>query len=96
MVHWFSDSTSCSLRHTLHGILHAELGKVGPLRRTLNKTFKGECKVKLNVLKNLRLLKRDETGSFVRMWMDLESVIQSKLSQKEENKYCMLMRMYGI
>ena len=29
-------------------------------------------------------------------WMDLESVIQSEVSQKEENKYCMLTRIYGI
>ena len=28
---------------------------------------------------------RDETGSFVVMWMNLESVIQSEVSQKEKN-----------
>ena len=27
--------------------------------------------------------------------MDLESVIQSEVSQKEENKYCMLTNLYG-
>ena len=27
---------------------------------------------------------------FVVRWMDLESVIQSEVSQKEKNKYCML------
>ena len=32
-------------------------------------------------------IKRNETGSFVEMWMDLETVIQSKVSQKEKNKY---------
>ena len=30
------------------------------------------------------------------MQMDLESVIQSEVSQKEENKYRVLMHMYGI
>ena len=30
---------------------------------------------------------RNETGSFVEMWMDLECVIQSEVSQKEKNKY---------
>ena len=30
------------------------------------------------------------------MWMDLESVIQSEISQKEEDKYCVLMHIYGI
>ena len=32
-------------------------------------------------------IKRNEIGSFVEMWMDLESVTQSKVSQKEKNKY---------
>ena len=29
-------------------------------------------------------------------WMDLESVIQSEVSQKEKNKYSMLTHIYGI
>ena len=32
-------------------------------------------------------IKRNEIGSFVEMWMDLESVMQSEVSQKENNKY---------
>ena len=32
-------------------------------------------------------LKRNKTGSFVETWMDLETVIQSEVSQKEKNKY---------
>ena len=28
--------------------------------------------------------------SFVELWMDLASVIQSEVSQKEKNKYCIL------
>ena len=36
-------------------------------------------------------IERNETELFVVSWMDLESVIQSKVSQKEKNKYCMLM-----
>ena len=39
-------------------------------------------------------IKRNEIGSFVEMWMDLESVIQSKVSQKEKNKYHMLTNIY--
>ena len=31
-------------------------------------------------------IKRSEIGSFVEMWMDLETVIQSEVSQKERNK----------
>ena len=38
---------------------------------------------------------RNEIGSFVETWMDLETVIQSEVSQKEKNKYCILMHIYG-
>ena len=41
-------------------------------------------------------IKRKEIGSFVVMWMDLESVIQSELSQKEKNKYHILTHICGI
>ena len=33
---------------------------------------------------------------FVVRWMDLESVLQSEVSQKEKNKYHMLTHIYGI
>ena len=32
-------------------------------------------------------IKRNEIGSFVETWMDLETVVQSEVSQKEKNKY---------
>ena len=32
-------------------------------------------------------IKRNETELFAVMWMDLETVIQSEVSQKEKNKY---------
>ena len=35
-------------------------------------------------------LKRDKIELFVVRWMDLETVIQSEVSQKEKNKYRML------
>ena len=41
-------------------------------------------------------IKRYEIGSFVEAWMDLESVIQSEVSQKEKNKYRILMHTFGI
>ena len=41
-------------------------------------------------------IERNETGSFVEIRMDLETVMQSKVSQKEKNKYCILMHIYGI
>ena len=41
-------------------------------------------------------IKRNEIGSFVETWIDLETVIQSAVSQKEKNKYHMLTHIYGI
>ena len=42
-------------------------------------------------------IKRNETGSFVETWMDLETVIQrSEVCQKEKNKYRMLTHICGI
>ena len=41
-------------------------------------------------------IKRNEIELFVVRWMNLESVIQSEVSQKEKNKYHMLTRIYGI
>ena len=41
-------------------------------------------------------IKINEIELFVVSWMDLESVIQSEVSQKEKNKYRMLAHIYGI
>ena len=41
-------------------------------------------------------IKRKGIGSYVEMWMDLETVIQSEVSKKEKNKYRMLIHIYGI
>ena len=41
-------------------------------------------------------IKRNEIELFVARRMDLESVIQSEVSQKEKNKYCMLTHIYGV
>ena len=41
-------------------------------------------------------IKINEIELFVVRWMDLETVIQSEVSQKEKNKYRMLTHIYGI
>ena len=41
-------------------------------------------------------IKRNGIELFVVRWMDVESVIQSEVSQKEKNKYRMLTHIYGI
>ena len=41
-------------------------------------------------------LTRNKIELFAVRWLDLESVIQSEVSQKEKNKYRMLTHIYGI
>ena len=41
-------------------------------------------------------IKRNETELFVVRWMDLESVIESEVSQKEQNKFCMLTHTWNL
>ena len=41
-------------------------------------------------------IKRNEIELFVVTWMDVETVVQSEVSQKEKNKYRMLTHIYGI
>ena len=41
-------------------------------------------------------IKRNKIELFVMRWMDLETIIQSEVSQKEKNKHRMLMHIYGI
>ena len=40
-------------------------------------------------------IKSNESASFVETWMDLETVIQSEVSQKEKNKYRILTDIRG-
>ena len=41
-------------------------------------------------------IKRNKTELFVVRWMDIESVIQSEINQKEKSKYHMLTHIYGM
>ena len=41
-------------------------------------------------------IKRIKIKLLVVRWMDLESVMQSEVSEKEKNKYCILTHIYGI
>ena len=40
-------------------------------------------------------IKRNDNGSFVEMWMDLESVLEYKVIQKEKTKCHILMHVCG-
>ena len=41
-------------------------------------------------------IKRNEIGSFVEMWMHLEPLMQSAVSQKDKNKYHVSAHIGGI
>ena len=41
-------------------------------------------------------IERNTFESALTRWMILEHIIKSEVSQKEKNKYCMLMHIYGI
>ena len=41
-------------------------------------------------------IKRNVFESVIMRWMNLESVIQNEVSQKEKNKYHILAHIYGI
>ena len=42
------------------------------------------------------VIEKKKNGPFVDMWMDLETVIQNEVSQKEKNKYCIVVHKCGI
>ena len=50
----------------------------------------------VHIYNGILAIKRNNVGSFLKMWMDLESVIQSEVSLKEKNKYHILTHIYGI
>ena len=47
-------------------------------------------------MKYYSAMKRNEIELFVARWMDLESIIQSEVSQKGKNKYHILTHIYGL
>ena len=50
----------------------------------------------ISIMEQYSAIKRNEIGSFVEMWMYLESVIQSEVSQEAKNKYHILTHMCGF
>ena len=50
----------------------------------------------VHIYNGILVIKRNEIGSLVEMWMDLGTIIQSEVSQKEKNKYRILTHICGI
>ena len=49
-----------------------------------------------NIMEYYSVIKMNAFESTLMRWMKLETIIQSKVSQKEKNKYHILMHIYGI
>ena len=49
----------------------------------------------VHIYNGILAIKRNKIGSFVETWMDLETVTQSEVSQKEKNKYRILTHVCG-
>ena len=47
-------------------------------------------------MKYYSAIKKNEILSFMTAWLDLETVIQSEVSQKEKNKYRILTHIRGV
>ena len=41
-------------------------------------------------------MKRNTFESVLMRWMNLKPIIQNEVSQKDKDKYCILMHIYGI
>ena len=62
-----------------------------PIDRQMDK----EDVVHIYIMEYYSAIKRNEMEVFVMRWMELESVIQSEVSQKEKNKYRILTHICG-
>ena len=76
----------------LNALLHKGAGMIWTQQLLVccNSEIYMGSKLKSNVLLS------NEIELFVVRWMDLETVIRSEASQKENNKYRMLTHIYGI
>ena len=53
---------------------------------SINKGVAKEDVVYIYTMEYYSAIKRNKTVSFAEMWMDLETIIQSEVGQKEKNK----------
>ena len=78
-----SNPMDCSLPvSSVHGIFQARVLEWGAVASS-----EMEC---------YSAIKRNAFESILMRWMNLESIIQSEVSQKEKDKYYILMHIYGI
>ena len=54
------------------------------------------CYIYIYTMEYYSAIKRNAFESVLVRWMNLESIIQGEVSQKEKVKYCILTHIYGI
>ena len=101
---WSSDVCSSDLTKRI--IQHDQVGFIPEMQGFFNIRKSINVIHHINTLKNKKpmitsmeyysAIKRNKIASFVETWMDLETVIQNEVCQKEKNKYCILKHIYGI
>ena len=50
----------------------------------------------VHIHNGILVIKRNVFESVIMRWMNLVPIIQSEVSQKEKDKYCILMHIHGI
>ena len=80
----------CSLQHYLHG------SSLDVRQQMMNKEDTVHTHTHTHTLEYYSAIKRNEVESVEVMWMNLESVIQSELSQKEKAKHRILTHIHGF
>ena len=55
-----------------------------------------DTEVVMHTYNVILVIKRDTGESVLMRWMNLEPIIQSEVSQKENDKHCILMHIDGI
>ena len=63
---------------------------------SINRGMDKEDVVYIYTMEYYSAIKRNEIGSFVEKWMDLEPAIPNEVNQKEKNRYCIIRRICGI
>ena len=53
-------------------------------------------RVVVHTYKGVLAIKRNTFESVLMRWRNLDPIIQSEISQKEKDRYCVLMHIYGI
>ena len=48
------------------------------------------------IMEHYSAIKKNAFESVLMRWMNLEPIIESEVSQKEKDKYCILMHIHGI